>query len=265
MKNLKENYGEWALVTGASSGIGREFAIELASKGFNIVLVARRESKLNEVEKLIKRMSDVNVMIIVADLTTENGINSLKKETSSIEVGLLVNNAGREESGNFFDISLESYITTLTLNCQTPLELTYHFGLKMRERQRGGIIFMSSMVSYQGVPYVANYAGTKAYNLIFAESVCAELKKYNIDVLVATPGFTKTELATDWNFSGMLMEPLEASFVAKEIIYKLGKKRLVIPGLVNRMLYFMGKYFQPRWLNTLSFGVVFKKVLRNKI
>jgi len=265
MNDINKKYGQWALVTGASSGIGREFSIELAAKGFNLILVSRRESKLIETEKLIKNGSSAEVKLIVADLTTKQGISSLKEQTSSFDIGLLVNNAGREDSGNFFDIPLKSSLTTLKLNCQVPLELTYHFGSKMKERGRGGIIFMSSLVSYQGVPYVANYAGTKAYTLIFAESINAEFKKYNIDVLVATPGYTNTELASDWDFSGMPLKPLKSSFVAKEITRGLGKKTVVIPGFINKILYFTGKYFQPRWLNTLSFGIVFKKVLRNKI
>lgn len=266
MKNIKENYGPWALITGASSGIGREFAIRLASLGLNLILVARREDKLIETERLAKNISpQVDVKVIVADLTTDAGVNYLKDETLFFEVGLLVNNAGREDSGNFFDISLEDSLATLKLNCQVPLELTYHFGEKMQQRKKGGIVFMSSLVAHQGVPYVANYAGTKAYNLIFSESIRAEFGKYNIDILAATPGFTDTELAHDWNFSGMPMKPLKADFVAKKIIQKLGKKTIVIPGFINKILYFTGKYLQPRWLNTFSFGTVFKKVLRSKI
>jgi len=124
---------------------------------------------------------------------------------------------------------------------------------------------MSSLVAYQGNPFISNYAGTKANDLIFAERKGAELKPYNVDVLVATPGFTNTELATEWDFSGLPLSPLDPQFVVRKVISKLGKKRVVVPGVLNWCLYIAAKYLQPRWLNTFSFGLVFKKVLRKKL
>lgn len=262
MNKIEKKYGPWALITGASSGIGRELALALAKSGLDVVIVARREEKLKELSVFINENWGVEVKIIVADLLKKNGIDLLIDGTSSLDIGLLVNNVGREDSGYFLDISLDDALNTLNLNCRVPLELTHHFAKKMKQRSHSGIVFMSSLVSYQGVPFVANYAGTKAFNLIFAESLAAEFKVFNIDVIVATPGFTDTELAKDWDFSGIPMKPLAAPYVAHCIISGLGKKRVVIPGVINKVLYFVGKFFQTRRLNTFSFGVVFKRVLR---
>ncbi len=124
---------------------------------------------------------------------------------------------------------------------------------------------MSSIVAFQGVPLVANYAATKAYDLIFAESLAAELKPLKIDVLAVAPGFTETELSPDYEFKGLPIKPIAPALVAKDAINRLGEKRLVVPGFANKFLYVMGKYFQPRALSTASFGKVFQAVLRKKL
>ena len=102
MKAFKEKYGPWSLITGASSGIGKEYAAHIAAQRVNIALVARSEEKLRAIEKELIAKYQVNVKVIVADLTSEAGIDTLIKETSDLEIGLLVNNAGREDSDYFF-------------------------------------------------------------------------------------------------------------------------------------------------------------------
>lgn len=265
MKTFKEKYGPWALVTGASSGIGEQYAKQLASRELNIVLVGRNKEKLFFLEKEIRSESQVNVKVVVADLTSESGIDIVKVETTDLEIGLLLNNAGREDSNYFLKISSEEHVNTINLNVKAPLLLTHHFGAKMVERKKGGIINMSSIVAFQGVPYIANYAGTKAYNLIFSEGIAAEFKKHNIDVLAVTPGFTKTNLAKVYDFTGTPFKPLDPSFVAQKVIKDLGRKRLSIPGFINAFLYWNGKLLFSRYMNTKTFGIVFRKVLRNTL
>jgi len=265
MKNFIEKYGSWALITGASTGIGKQYAKQLASKGLNIVLVARNKEKLLLVEKEILADYQVNVKVIVADLTIEADIETLFKKTNNLEIGLLVNNAGCEDSNHFVKIPLKHHLDTIDLNIKTPLVLTHHFGAKMVERKKGGIINMSSIVAFQGVPYIANYAGTKAYSLIFSEGIASEFKKHNIDVLVVTPGFTKTDLASGYDFSGLPIAPMAPSYVAKKAINHLGSKKLSIPGALNKFLYWSGKLLLTRSMNTTSFGMVFKRVLKNSL
>ena len=180
-----------------------------------------------------------------------NGIQAVKDETQQLNIGLLVNNAGREDSGHFLRTSIEEALSTVDLNCRVPLQLTHHFAQKMAKREKGGIIFMSSVVSFQGVPHIANYAASKAYDLIFAEGVAAELKPYNVDVTAVAPGFAKTELSPAFNFDGLPIKPMAPELVARKGISSLGRKRLTIPGAINKFLYLSGKYLQPRRMNTL--------------
>ena len=265
MQNFKEKYGPWALITGASSGIGKQYATHVAAQGLNVVHVARSKEKLFSLEKEIHATYNVKTKVIVADLITEIGIDTVKTETSNLEVGLLINNAGRKDSNHFLKIPVEKQVDTIDLNIKAPLILTHHFGEKMTKKKKGGIIAMSSIVAFQGVPYIANYAATKAYDLIFFEGIAAEFKKYNIDVLIVTPGFTKTNLASMYDFSGTPFKPLDPSFVAKKAIKNLGRKRLTIPGFINNFLYWSGKFLFSRRMNTTSFGIVFRKVLRNSL
>lgn len=265
MTKFQTKYGPWALVTGASSGIGTELARLIAGKGLNIILVARRQERLERLALEIEKKNGVKVKSILADLTTEEGIERVKAETEALEIGLLVNNAGREDSGLFLETPLEDAIETLDLNVRAPLQLTHHFARKMASRRKGGILFTASIVGFQGVPLIANYAATKAWDLIFAESLAAELKSQGIDVSVAAPGFTKTELSPNLDFTGLPMKPMPAASVAKTALGGLGTKRLVVPGIINKFLYVSGKYLMPRFLNTWSFGMVFRSVLRTKL
>ncbi len=263
MRNFTEKYGGWALITGASSGIGLEYSKQLAAKQLNVVMVARRAERLEALSEEIKRKYGVDTKVIAADLTTAAGIQAVKDETQQLNIGLLVNNAGREDSGHFLRTSIEEALSTVDLNCRAPLQLTHHFAQIMAKREKGGIIFMSSIVAFQGVPHIANYAASKAYDLVFAEGVAAELKPYNVDVIAVAPGFTKTELSLELNFDGLPMKPMAPELVARKAISSLGRKRITIPGAINKFLYLSGKYLQPRRINTFAFGMVFKRVLRN--
>jgi len=263
--NFQSKYGPWALITGASSGIGAEFARQLSQQKLNLVLIARSKERLEQLSQELCAQNDVQVKIIVADLTQREEIKTILQQIDGIDVGLLVNNVGREDAGHFLDSDIERVIETLDLNCRVPLELTHTFARKMAERQRGGIIFLSSIVAFQGVPYIASYAATKAYDLIFAEGLASELKRRNVDVLALCPGFAKTNLAPGSNFKSSPIQPMDIEPIVKTAIHSLGKKRVAIPGIVSKVLYFLGKFFQSRRMNTFSFGRVFRFVLRDKL
>lgn len=263
--NFRSKYGPWALITGASSGIGAEFARQLARQKLHLILVARTKEKLEQLSQALSAQNDVEVKIIVADLSQREEIETILRQTEGIDVGLLVNNVGREDGGHFLDSDINGVIQTLDLNCRVPLELTHAFARKMATRQRGGIIFLSSVVAFQGVPYIASYAASKAYDLIFAEGLASELKQHNVDVLALCPGFAKTDLAPGSNFKSSPIQPMDVEPIVKTAIHSLGKKRVAIPGIVNKVLYFLGKFFQSRKMNTFSFGQVFRFVLRDKL
>ena len=255
----------WALVTGASGGIGLAYANELAQKGQAIILVARNETKLFAASEDLTARYGVATKIIAADLSTSQGINKVIDETKDLTVELLINNAGKEESGQFLTLNTDQMLSSIALNCSAPLLLSHHFANKMANNGGGNILFLASIVAFQGVPLIANYAATKSYLLTFAEGIAAELGSQGVNVSIATPGFTKTDLAPDYNFNDTPFKPLEASFVARYTLNKLGKQRIIIPGFINKFLYFSGKYLQTRRINTAAFGRVFKLVLRDKL
>lgn len=264
-RKFSAQYGPWALITGASSGIGAEFAEQLAAAGINLAITARsRDVLLRQAERL-RRSYGIEAQVITADLATEAGLSTVIKETSELDIGLLVNNAGREDSGPFLGLPIEDALVTLDLNARAPLRLAHHFALKMKRRGSGGIVFLSSIVAFQGVRYVANYAATKAYDLVLAESLAAELEPDGIDVLAVAPGFTRSNLSPAADFRGVPITPMSPKKVVRQALKKLGRTRLVVPGAVNKFLFFSSKYLQPRRLNTFAFSQVFARVLRNKL
>jgi len=256
-----EKYGPWALVTGASSGIGAEFARQLAARGFHLVIVARRRQRLDEVAARLVREYGVRVEIVAVDLAAPDFMERIHLVTERIEVGLVVNNAGFGVAGHFLDNSLERELELLEVNCRAPLVLSHVFGRKMLERRRGGIVFVSSVVGFVGTPFMSHYSASKGYGLLLGEGLGFELQRFGVDVLVLCPGGTETEfqaVAGVRPISSMRVEP-----VVSQALAALGKKRTVIAGLRNRVLM-SGARFAPRWLMTKLVGSVFEKLGRNR-
>ncbi|WP_051371823.1 SDR family NAD(P)-dependent oxidoreductase [Leisingera aquimarina] len=263
-KRILTQYGPWAVVTGASSGIGKAIAAYLAAEGFDLILVARRGGHLSALAEQLLAQHKTDVRIVVADLATHAGVQSVQDAAADLEVGLLINNAGREDSGPFLSSSIDAALMTLDLNARAPLLLSHHFAQDMAKRSRGGIVFLSSIVAFQGVPLIANYAATKAYDLILSESLAAELEPAGIDVLAIAPGFTDTELSPDFEFSGTKFKPMAPEAVAAAI-EAIGRHRLAVPGKGNSLLYHLSKRLMSRKAATRAFGNVFRTVLRNKL
>ena len=263
--NQAHHRQSWALVTGASSGIGLAYSEELAKQQQAVILVARNEAKLEEVSEKLRIQYDVPTKVITADLATPEGIKKVIQHTQGLNISTLINNAGKEESGNFLSLAPSDMLSSIALNCSAPLLLSHHFANKMAKRGTGNLLFVSSIVAFQGVPLIANYAATKSYLLTFAEGLARELAPKGVNISIAAPGFTNTNLAAQMDFSSTPIKPLEAAYVARYTLNKLGKKRIIIPGFINKVLYFLGKYLQPRAVNSLAFGRVFKMVLGKKL
>ena len=259
------NYGPWAIVTGASSGIGTAIATALAKEGFNLVLVARRQALLDTLAAELERTLHIQTIVSAADLATPAGIALVQANTTGLDVGLLINNAGREDSGHFLESDPAEALATLDLNVRAPFLLAHHFAPRLAARGHGGMVFLASIVAFQGVPYIANYAATKAYDLILAEGLAAELKPAGIDVLALAPGFTATDLSPDFDFQGTPFSPMPPEAVAQAVIKGLGRKTLMVPGFPNRVLEILGKHVFSRQRNTRTFAGVFAKVLRHKL
>jgi uncharacterized protein len=241
---LKTKYGEWAIVTGASSGIGLELATQLATAGFNLVINSRHFDKLQEVEKQLKANGNIEIKIVASDISETEGIDKIIQATQGLSVGLLVASAGFGTSGNFIDISLHSEINMLKVNCEALLSLTHYYSQYFAQKKRGGIILMSSMLAFQGTPYAANYAATKAYVQTLAEALAVELKPKGVDVLAAAPGPVQTGFSQRANM--IMSMSLTPSQVGVPILKALGRKTTVLPGLLTKFLVYALRTV-PRW------------------
>ena len=223
---FKERYGPWALVTGASAGIGEEFARQLARMGLNLILIARRKQRIDDLARQLQSASKIQVKPIVADLSRPDFLPPLVSAIGSVEVGLLVNNAGFGLAGEFLDHELEQELALLDVNCRAPVILTHFFGRQMAQRKRGGIIFVSSVSGFIATPFEATYAASKVYELFLAESLGYELKKNGVDVLALCPGSTDTEFHVVAGSRPVAAMPVAP--VVNLAIKTLGKKPVAI-------------------------------------
>lgn len=188
-----ERYGPWAVVAGASEGVGRELARKVAAKGVSCILVARREQPLRELAERIRAESGVECIPASIDLAKPEAFDRMLAAVGSREVGLYVGNAGADPNGShFLDREIESWIGLVHLNVITTMRACHHFGGLMRERRRGGLLLVGSGAAYGGAPFMATYSGAKAFGLCFAEGLWAELRPLGIDVLSLVLGITDT-------------------------------------------------------------------------
>ncbi len=190
--DFQSKYGPWALVTGAARGLGAEFARQIAAKGLNVVMIDILADDLESTAKEIESQTKSEIGTIVTDFSNPDFIETVRHETKGLEIGLLICNAAIATVGPFFDATLAANLDVIAVNVQSPLILIHEFGIKMKDRQRGGIILLSSASALQGTALSANYAATKAYNLILSESLWDELRHDSVDVLGFMPGATRT-------------------------------------------------------------------------
>src|SRR5262249_29465053 len=193
MRVLIDRFGPWALVTGASSGIGEAFARRLAELRMNLVLVARREDRLRRLADELQGRHMIGTRVVSADLSRDDFLPVIEQATADLEIGLLVNNAGLGTVGKFLDNDLNAELAMIYVNNRASLILAHHFGRLMRARHRGGMIFVASFRGFAGVPAMSNYAASKAHSLVFAEGLARELQNDGVTVQALCPGATRTE------------------------------------------------------------------------
>jgi short-subunit dehydrogenase len=250
---LKYKYGDWALVTGASSGIGRELSKLLAEAGFNLVLNARGLHQLQELENELRASANVDIKIVAADVSESQGIDKIIETTQGLNVGLFIASAGYGTSGNFIDSSLHSEINMLRVNCEALLTLTHYYSQQFVKQKRGGIILLSSIVAFQGTPFAANYSATKAYVQTLAEGIAVELKSHGVDVLAVAPGPVETGFSQRANMKmAMTLSPEQ---VGAPILKALGRKTTVLPGFLTKLMVY-GLRTIPRWAKIKVMGMV---------
>jgi uncharacterized protein len=243
-KKLHQNYGPWALITGASSGIGQALAETLADAKFNVILCARREEILEELAVKWRRRYQVEVLVMATDLAQMANVKAMVNDIHELPIGLFIAAAGFGTSGDFIAADTEAETAMVNVNILAPMLLTHYFGRKLAEQGRGGILLMSSIVAFQGVPHAAHYAATKAYVQSLAEGLYHELKPYGVAVLSAAPGPVDSGFAPTANLQmGTALQPAD---IAVPIFRALGKRATVFPGRLTKILR-LGLRTVPRW------------------
>src|SRR6202049_3745276 len=235
----KKRFGPWALVTGASSGIGKEFARQIAASGINIVLVARREDLLKEVGVEFSKRYGVEHRVVVLDVSREDFIGQLASATDDLDIGLVISNAGTGNPGEFLKLDRQLLQATLRLSTMAHLNITHHFGAKLAKRRRGGLILAGAMGAGNGVPCLGNGGGGKAFRTRLGEALHYEFKPLGVYVTVLAAGFTNTAVLEKFGLDPktMPMKPMSVEQCVSEGLSGLLKNRsMIIPGRLNRML-----------------------------
>ena len=251
-----DQFGPWAIVTGASSGIGKEFARQVAASGINVVLVARRLHLLEQIGDQLQRQYGIQYRAVGLDMTDGDFIQRLEHSTGDLDVGLVISNVGTPVPGAFLNIDREILLEGVQLKVVGHLSMAHHFGGRLAQRGRGGLLLVSSTGGLQGIPYVANNAAMEAYVLSLGEALHVELKSAGVDVTVLLPGPTDTPALNAMGFdpADLPMRPMPAEQCVAEGLAALGAGRAThIAGRTNR------------WMNALMPRSVATRVNGNMI
>ncbi len=255
---------EYALVTGASSGIGLEFAKLLAKKSYNLVLVARRTDRLKNLKKdILQTNASLDIHIVSLDLSLSDAPDKLLAYTQShqLKIAVLINNAGFGTSGDFLSLPIEKTLEMLQLNIVALTKLTYLYGNEMKKNNHGYILQVSSVGAFQPSPYFAAYSATKSYVMLFSEALDFELKGSNVSVTTLYPGATKTEFfeVSNTKVNKMVENTLksaeEVATIALDAMFN--RKRSIVPGIINKISTFLVSVL-PRKFGTWSAANVMK-------
>lgn len=221
------------LITGASSGLGLEFSKLYASKHYDLVIVARREKRLNQIKQELEQKYNINVHVIAKDLSLENVAQEIYAYTvkHQISIDTLINNAGFGDYGNFYENDLDKLNQLMKVNMETLVQLTHYFLPQMMQRKNGNVLNISSVASFCAGPYMALYYASKSFVLSFSQAIGEEVKPYHVQICALCPGPTKTEFekAAHMNSSRMFQffKPLSAQKVAQMGYDALQKKKVV--------------------------------------
>lgn len=230
-------YGPWALVAGAAVGLGAEYARQLAGRGLALVLIDRDPDPLEATAHAIREAHGVEVRTLAFDLARADIADAVTAATTDLEIGLLIYNAAIGTVSPFLEISPANVQAMLDVNCRAPLFLTHALAPAMVARRRGGVVLMSSMAGNFGAAQLTVYAATKAFALVFADALWAELRGHGVDVLAVQPGSTRTpgwQSSQPPELQGPGPHVMEPEQVVTEALAALGVEPTLIPGDLNR-------------------------------
>jgi len=236
-------YGPAALVTGASSGIGKSFAELLASKGLNLVLAARRVQRLDELAARLENKYGVTVTVCEIDFAEATATQQILNATASLDIGLVVSNAGFGLKGAHHTNDAKMMADMLMVNCNTPMQLAHGFIPRLQKRGKGGIIFTSSIEALMGMPFSTAYSATKALVNALGEGLWAELQPEGIDVLTLCPGATETEAP---GLQGIDISTLQNVMSPDDVA------RLTLDNIQNGPVFFSSEYYRTNFESLLS-------------
>jgi short-subunit dehydrogenase len=228
-----ERYGAWALVAGASEGLGAAYARALAAGGMNLVLVARRRATLDALAEDLRGSFGVEVRCCDGDLASAGFLDTLQAECSSLDLGLVVCNAAHAPIGDFASVAVEDLMRVVDVNVRSPVALLRALLPSMTARGRGAVVIMSSFTGHLGTPRIAAYAASKAFLRVLGESLWYELQDRGIDVVACSSGAVRTPgyaMAAGRDAPGTL----HAEQVVERTLRALGRGPVVTPGFVNR-------------------------------
>lgn len=229
-----QRYGPWALVTGASDGIGKALAHQIAANGINVVLIARTEARLRAVATELEATYGIETMVLATDLADPDALEGVEALSSPLDVGLVVLAAGFGTTGTFLETPLLDELALVAVNITAVGRLSHTFARRLAERGSGGMILFGSIVGWQGVPGQANYAASKAYVQSLAEALHDELEPNGVDVLSVAPGPVGSGFGAR---AGLSMTAATApEVVATAALTALGRRRTVIPGARGKFL-----------------------------
>ncbi|MER5429760.1 SDR family oxidoreductase [Streptomyces sp. NPDC002588] len=238
MDDFVKRYGPVALVTGASSGIGRAFAGQLAARGLDVVLVARRRDRLEELARTLRDTHGVSPTVLPVDLADPAAGKEILDAVARLEVGLLVSNAGFGVKGAFGEEDAAVLSSMLAVNCHAPTQLAHGLAPRLAQRGHGGVIFTSSVEGLMGCPYSAGYSATKAYVNALGEALWAELGPRGVDVLTLCPGATDTEAPRLQGIDpATLQDLMSPDDVARSALDHLGSGPTHIPSAHYRKVF----------------------------
>lgn len=229
-----ERYGPWAVVTGASDGIGRAFAQQLAAKGLNLVLVARGAERLAALAQQLQAQHGIECRVLPADLSDLKATTRMVESTQDLDVGLLIAAAGFGSGGAFLSARVDVETEMVELNCTSVLLQCWHYGQRFSRRGRGGVVLLSSLLAFHGAPWAANYAATKAYVQSLAEGLRSEWAAHGVDVIACAPGPIATGFQARANMR--MAHALAPDIVARQTLIALGRRGTIRPGWLSKLL-----------------------------
>ncbi|MCH2101307.1 MAG: SDR family oxidoreductase [Planctomycetes bacterium] len=260
--DFAQSYGPWALVTGASSGLGERYARALAARGLNLIVIARRKERLRTLAEELHTEHGVQVDVVATDLLKARSMRAIEEAVEGRELGLVVCNAGFGASGRFHELDRNRQIDMVRLNCEAPVRLLHALSPYLIQRGHGGVIMLASTASFQCTPWMAVYGATKAFDLHFAEALTVELGLHGIDVLSVCPGHTATEFhevaGVDRSATGGA--PADPTEVVEQSLRKLGHKMTWTHGARNRWMSFATR-LAPRSISAWIAGKILHKRL----